>query len=519
VFRDYTREAEIDRMKSDFVSIVSHELRTPLTSIKGYLDLLLIGASGQINKQQASFLEIAKGNAERLHSMVSDLLDISRIESGKVELDVQVVEVPQVVQQAVALVQPEFDERNLDLAVDIPPDLPEIFGDPGRISQILLNLLSNAYKYTPEGGATVRVRVDGEVLRIDIIDTGLGISKADQDKLFTRFFRAEDTNVRQQTGTGLGLNITQSLVEMHGGEIYVESELGEGSTFGFTLPLPPGLIEARQAAEEPAEVQVETVPDLAEEPAPSVIPSGPWILVADDEPDMAELFKRRLERAGYRVTIVTQGAQVVKVARQLKPELITLDLLMDVDGTGVLKELKEDPETAEIPVVAVSMVPETDKKVASGATDYLVKPLDEKDLLSCVRRVLGESGGQTRKRILVVDDEVDIVGWLKHFLVHYGYEVAEAYDGLQALEAVSEEKPDLILLDLKMPRMDGRTTIRRLREQPHSRDIPIIVLSANQVSSEAERLQMMGMGVRQFLRKPITMEELVTEVEKYLGSA
>ncbi|MGD8622892.1 MAG: response regulator [Anaerolineae bacterium] len=517
VFRDYTREAEIDRMKSDFVSIVSHELRTPLTSIKGYLDLLLIGASGQINKQQASFLEIAKGNAERLHSMVSDLLDISRIESGKVELDVQVVEIPEVVQQAVALVQPEFDERNLDLAVDMPPDLPEIFGDPGRVSQILLNLLSNAYKYTPDGGATVRVRVDGDVLRIDVIDTGLGISKADQEKLFTRFFRAEDTNVRQQTGTGLGLNITQSLVEMHGGEIYVESELGEGSTFGFTLPLPPGLIEARQAAEEPAEAPVETVPDLAEEPGPSVIPSGPWILVADDEPDMAELFKRRLERAGYRVTIVTQGAQVVKVARQLKPELITLDLLMDVDGTGVLKALKEEPETAEIPVIAVSLVPETGKTVASGATDYLVKPLDEKDLLSCVRRILGESGGQTRKRILVVDDEIDIVGWLKHFLVHYGYDVAEAYDGLQALEAVSEEKPDLILLDLKMPRMDGRTTIRRLREQPDSRDIPIIVLSANQVSSEAERLQMMGMGVRQFLRKPITMEELVTEVEKQLG--
>jgi PAS domain S-box-containing protein len=524
VFRDYTREAEIDRMKSDFVSIVSHELRTPLTSIKGYLDLLLMGASGQINKQQASFLEIAKGNAERLHSMVSDLLDISRIESGKVELDVQVVEIPQVVQQAIALVEPEFDDRGLDLTVDVPSDLPEVFGDPGRIGQVLLNLLSNAYKYTLEGGAMVRAGVDGAVLWIEVIDTGLGISKSDQENLFARFFRAEDTNVRQQTGTGLGLNITKSLVEMHGGQVYVESELGRGSTFGFTLPLPPGLMQAQRVTEEPIEAPaagtlLEMVPEPAPEPALPMIPSGPWILVADDEPDVAQLFKRHLERAGYRVTIVTQGGQVAKVARELEPELITLDLLMDVDSTEVLRELKEDAETADIPVVVVSMVPESRMEVVSGAADYLVKPLDGKDLLQCVRRVLGHSREEARKKILVVDDEIDIVGWLKHFLTHNGYEVAEAYDGIQALDAVSGEKPDLILLDLKMPRMDGRTTIRRLREQPESRDIPIIVLSANPVSSETERIQMMGMGVRQFLRKPVTVEDLVSEIEKHLGRA
>lgn len=517
VFRDFTREAEIDRMKSDFVSIVSHELRTPLTSIQGYLDLLLMGASGPINKQQESFLKITKENAGRLHDLVSDLLDISRIESGGSELDVQVVSVARIVEHAADTLQNEFDERGLTLTLDISPDLPEVFADPSRLIQILTNLLSNAYKYTHEGGATVQARVTGGALQIDVIDTGVGISVEDQAKLFTRFFRAEDTEVRQQPGTGLGLNITKSLVEMHHGEIWVTSEPGKGTTFSFTLPLPAGLVDVAE------EEEVEPAPPVLE-PTPSPetleisIPAGPWILVADDEVDVANLFQHQLERAGYRVSVVTQGSNVVKVARQLQPELITLDLLMDVDGLTVLQELKADPSTADIPVVIISVVPEPEKGIALGAADYLVKPLDKGELLRRVRRVMDRENGIARNKILVVDDEIDIVGWLKHFLTHYGYQVSEAYDGIQALEVVATDKPDLILLDMKMPRMDGRTTIRRLREQQDTRHIPIIVLSAQPVGDEAERTQMMDMGVRKFLRKPVTMEQLVAEVKKHLRS-
>jgi len=359
-FRDFTREAEVDRMKSDFVSIVSHELRTPLTSIKGYLDLVLMGAAGKISKQQASFLEIAKGNAERLHNLVSDLLDLSRIESGKVELDVQVVSLPRIAQQVAATLQKEFDDRDLTLVLDVPKDLPEMFADPGRVTQILTNLLSNAYKYTPRGGATVRARVEGPVLRVDVIDTGLGISKEDQERLFTRFFRADDASVRQQTGTGLGLNITKSLVEMHGGDILVESEQGKGSTFSFTLPLPAGLVALPEEEEAP-EVVLPPGRPVPIQTEPMHIPSGPWVLVADDEPDVAQLFRHQLELAGYRVMIVGQGSRVVEVARQLQPELITLDLLMDVDGLLVLRNLKADPATADIPVVIVSVVAQAEK--------------------------------------------------------------------------------------------------------------------------------------------------------------
>jgi PAS domain S-box-containing protein len=516
VFRDFTREAEIDRLKSDLVSIVSHELRTPLTSIKGYLDLVLMGASGPVSKQQSSFLEIARNNTERLSDMITELLDLSRIESGRIELDVQVVSVPKIVGRVADSLRKSFQDCDLGLALDIPPDLPEVFGDPGRIAQILTNLLSNALKYTQKGGVTVRVRQTGSALQIGVADTGVGISSEDQEKLFTRFFRAEDAAVRQQPGTGLGLNITKALVEMHGGQIWVESEPGVGSTFTFTLPLPAGLVKAAA----PAEVGLaEGPPQPMEVPGPSPIPipSGPWILVVDDNAEVAHLFEHQLKKEGYRVAVETQGSHVVEVARQLKPELITLDLLMDVDGLSVLRQLKADPITADIPVVIVSVVPEPTAGLSLGAAGYLTKPLNEGELLACVRGVLDQLDGAERNKILVVDDEIDIVGWLKHSLTHYGFRVDEAYDGIQALEAVAADKPDLILLDLKMPRMDGRTTIRRLREQEETRSIPIVVLTAHPVSDETERTQMERMGVREFLNKPVKAEQLVEEVRRHLG--
>jgi DNA-binding response OmpR family regulator/anti-sigma regulatory factor (Ser/Thr protein kinase) len=446
--------------------------------------------------------------------MVADLLDISRIESGKVELDVQVVSIPRIVHEVADMLRGEFEARGLTLTLDVPSGLPEIFGDPGRIGQILINLLSNAYKYTPRGGATLRVRSRRNVLQIDVTDTGVGISPEDQEKLFTRFFRAEDTAVRQQPGTGLGLNITKSMIDMHGGEIWVESEPGMGTTFSFTLPVPTGLMKEPAAAEEPGGQVTPEATAVAE--SKKVAPAQLRILVADDEPDVANLFQYELEKAGYRVTVVSQGSRVLKMAHQIRPDLITLDLLMDVDGLSILQQLKADPETAGIPVVVVSVISRPQEGLALGATDYLVKPLDEGVLLQTVRRILDQLDGVAKKKILVVDDEIDIVGWLKHALTHYGFEVAEAYDGIQALKAVAEDLPDLILMDLKMPRMDGRTAIRRLRKREESRDIPIVVLSAHPVSDEVDRVQMLGMGVKEFLRKPVTVEQLVAEVQKHL---
>jgi CheY-like chemotaxis protein len=248
-----------------------------------------------------------------------------------------------------------------------------------------------------------------------------------------------------------------------------------------------------------------------------VLPTGPWVLVVDDDPDVANLFKHQLGKAGYRVTVVTQGSRAVKVARQLQPELITLDLLMDVDGMAVLSELKADPATAGIPVIIVSVIPEAEDGLTLGAADYLVKPLDESRLLEAIDRLLTKPDDGSRPKILVVDDEIDIVGWLKHSLSHFGYDVDEAYDGIQCLEAVDHQIPDLIIMDMKMPRMDGRTAIRRLREREDSRDVPIIVLSAHLVSDDDERKTLTDFGVKATLSKPVTIDHLVEEIQGHLA--
>ena len=237
VLRDFTKEAEIDRMKSDFVSIAAHELRTPLTAINGFLDMLKMGVVGTLNEKQIELIRIVRRNSDRLNELVADLLDLSSIEAGRIELNVTDKALSPLIISAIRDVEKQFDDRGLSLSVDILASLPMVKADGNRITQIMINLLSNAYKYTPHGGATIRVGQVDRKAQIDVIDTGLGMSEEDVEKLFTRFFRSENRAVRDQSGTGLGLSITKSLVELHGGRIWVESELGKGTTFSFTLPL------------------------------------------------------------------------------------------------------------------------------------------------------------------------------------------------------------------------------------------------------------------------------------------
>jgi CheY-like chemotaxis protein len=392
-----------------------------------------------------------------------------------------------------------------------------VFGDQNRITQILINLLSNAYKYTPQGGATLRAHQVGNSVQIDVIDTGLGILAEDQEKLFTRFFRADSSAVRKQSGTGLGLSITKSLVEMHGGEIWLISEINQGTTVSFTLPLPAGLTTKSQ---KPPKSQSKPTPPVKAEPAsPSLIENGAHIMVVDDDIEIARLFQHRLEDEGYTVTVQSSVDNLLETVKKVKPDLITLDLLMDVDGLQILEMLKAAAETKEIPVLVISVVAESEKGMALGAADYLTKPVEREALLKSVERIFDHLD-QTKmgSKVLVVDDDKDIANWLKHALVYYGFNVTTAYDGYQCLDAVAESIPDLILLDMMMPRMDGATTIRKLREEEHSRHIPIIVLSANPPKEGRERAQLVGAGVKKFLKKPVPIEDVVVEIEKHLNA-
>jgi signal transduction histidine kinase/CheY-like chemotaxis protein len=369
VFHDVTKEREVDRMKSEFVSMVSHELRTPLTSIKGYVDLLQTGEVGELTNDQRDFLAIVKTNTDRLVDLINELLDISRIEAGRVELRRKALDLPALIQQVADTMRPQLQAKRQKLTLDLPPNLPPVSGDSDRVIQILTNLVSNAHKYTPvEGSLTIAARDEGDHVRVDIADTGIGLSKEDQAQLFSKFFRAQNRATQEVSGTGLGLAITRSLIQLHGGDVWVESAPGKGSTFSFTLPVTPSAIER----ETPAQAQ-----------------PGKCILIVDDEPDIAKLIRRYLERAGYRTLLAHNGADALRLAQTEHPDLITLDIVLpDTSGLTVLEWLKSDSQTQTIPVILLSILGGAEEDQLLGAVDYLTKPVNERVLLQHVGRVL-----------------------------------------------------------------------------------------------------------------------------------
>ena len=500
VFRDVTREREVDRMKTEFVSLVSHELRTPLTSIKGYVDLLLGGKVGELDKTQLKFLNVVKNNTDRLVSLISDLLDISRIESGKIELRQSALDISRMVIDVTNTMQPQFLEKNQKLNLEIAPGLPPVWADSDRLTVILTNLLSNAHKYTPEGGRiTVRVYQANSMVRVDVQDTGIGMTPEEKSKLFTKFFRSDNLMIQETVGSGLGLVITKSLVEMQGGDIFVETEQGVGSTFSFTLPTSPQVDRRFMAGE--------TLEELAGK-------ESKRILIVDDEPDIAELLCFYLERSGYQVLVAHTGAEAFHLAQVELPDLITLDILLpDADGFTVLEWLKSDEHTKEIPVLLISILPDDGHGEMLGAVEYLTKPVNEADLLMRVSRALGEEQGYL---ILLAEDDADTRKFMARQLEDAGYRVLEAVDGAEAISLAKARRPDLILLDIKMPVADGITALRELRQDKDTQNMPVIMMTASPSLVEVSQSTTQTLGVAALLKKPFTAEELVTAIQESL---
>lgn len=498
VLRDITREAEVERLKNEFISTVSHELRTPMTSIKGYSDLLVSGRVGTLSDQQRHFVEVIKNNADRLTALVNDILDISRIETGRIRLQIEALNLVELINNVVDGFRGQMAEKSLELTLDLPPSLPPVRGDEGRVTQVLVNLVGNASKYTPEGGqVAVSAGLVGDFVQVDITDTGIGIDHKDLPHIFDRFYRTEQAEVQAVDGSGLGLSIVKMFVELLGGKIWVESGLNKGSTFSFTLPLAP-----------------EAPTDISSDDA-----IGPKILVVDDDEHILQLLRHQLEAEGYRVLTAQRGEDVLQLAQREQPALITLDiLLIDMDGFEVLERLKQDPTTSEIPVIIVSVVPDAERRgLALGAAGYIGKPFEEHQVLNQVRKVLSSLGIGDNGRlnhVLVVDDDRHIVEWLKEALTNSGFEVQGAYNGREALDLVREESPDLILLDLKMPDMDGYEVIRKLRLEQATRNIPVIVITGSSLDDDYDHVQILGMGVEHMLTKPFTVETLVQEIKR-----
>jgi PAS domain S-box-containing protein len=490
VFRDVTIEVETERAKTEFVSTVSHELRTPMTSIKGYADLLLMGAVGTLTDDQSRFLTIIRSNTDRLTALVGDLLDISRMESGRMQLSPEVMHVGGVVAQVVTVMEARTVEKGLTLRSDVPRDLPEIVASPDRVIQILTNLVANAYQYTPAGGEiVVSASAHGDEVRVSVRDTGIGIAPGDQEHLFARFFRADNPVVQDTPGTGLGLAIVKSLVEMQGGRVWVESELGRGSTFTFTLPTAQALQMAR-AEGEPARGSAK-------------------VLVIEDDLDVANLIQLHLTGDGREVLIAQRGGEALELAQRERPDLITLDLLLpDTDGFALLEELKSNPVTRGIPVIVVSVLPDREAGLQLGAVDYVTKPIDEQRLLRAVRQVLSRRG-----TVLVADDDKDSLSLMRSVLRAHSFGVRTTSRGARVLRVARDVQPALILLDLGLPDLDGCAVLERLKGNPATQNIPVIVMTGSTTIDDAERQKVIALGAAGLMSKPFSVEELIEEIE------
>lgn len=373
-FRDVSHEREVDRLKTEFVSLVSHELRTPLTSIKGFVDLLLEFEVERLSADQLEFLTIVQSNVDRLVAIINDLLDISRIESGNLNLEWSEFDLRQAITEVANSFQPQLIAKRQTLSLDLPRSLPYVLADQARVLQILTNLVSNAHKYTPEGGSiTIAARADERFLAIDVTDTGIGMTAEDLERLFTRFFRARNRATQEVRGTGLGMTITRSLVEAQGGQIDVSSRPGDGTTFHFTLLAAAG----------------EQRPVAAQMPW-SLGSGGRRVLVVEDDPDNADLIQRYLEHGGYEVLHAASGEDAILLVQEEHLDLISLDMtLPDLDGFTVLERLRATLGPSGVPpVLVLSVLPNDARANQLGIAGHLIKPIDEATLLGVIDEIL-----------------------------------------------------------------------------------------------------------------------------------
>ncbi|MEO8378117.1 MAG: response regulator, partial [Acidobacteriota bacterium] len=487
------RSQEADKLKSQFLANMSHELRTPMNSIIGFSEILVERLDGTVEPKHLGFLSHIHTSGTHLLGIINDVLDLSKIEAGKMEIYPEFFSIGPVIESVCQVMRGMRGGGSF--VVDVSPDLPQIETDLAKFKQVLFNLLSNAVKFSPpEQPVTIRAWLDEGAITLSVRDEGIGIDPTHHQLIFEEFRQVDGTARREFGGTGLGLALVKRFVELQGGRVSVESHLARGSTFTFTLP-----VRSRAAV-------VSRVPEAD-------TPLAPRVLVVEDDPNAYELIASALGSAGYLPIRARHGDEALRLARDAHPAAVTLDLVLTgMDGWEVLKRLKSDDATRQLPVVIISMVDNRDLGLALGADDYFVKPVDRARLLERLHAITLRSGNGA-KRLLVIDDDLAVHSLLDEELSALGYSVDRAFCGEDGLHAAEERAPDVIILDLMMPGMSGFEVAGALKQNPRTANIPILVLTSKEISHEDRML--LDTRVATFVQKGTSArEQLLTELRR-----
>jgi len=488
---------QANRLKTEFLANMSHELRTPLNAIIGFSDVLKDSLLGKLNEEQQDYVGEIYTSANHLLSLINDILDLSKIEAGKMEIYLQPVNMSELLSNALSIVKESAHARNIELNVNISDEIGIMKGDGRKLKQIVFNLLSNAVKFTPDGGkVTLTAQIADNKLSVNISDTGIGIPEDKIGMLFKPFEQLDGSLSRQYEGTGLGLVMVKRLVELHGGQVNVSSKEGQGSSFEFIIPylkdegdvteinpgIPSGSLDEMRLSRADSQ-QENSATRLTSLSETALI--QPEILMVEDDDAAAELMDIQLRNCGYLVYRVRTGNEGLRLMQTRRPDLVILDILLpDIDGWELMRTMKRNSSLQDIQVIVVSIVADTKKGIELGAVNVFEKPVSKKDLLNAVHQALPVATSSESFRILVVDDEEKSVQFMVEQLQSAGFQATGAYGGQEGIDAARSEYPDLIILDLMMPQVTGFDVIAALRRESETHDIPIIVLTAKVLTGD-----------------------------------
>ncbi len=557
---------ELDRIKSEFLANMSHELRTPLNSIIGFSRVILKGIDGPLTEMQEQDLTTIYNSGQHLLNLINDILDQAKIAAGKMELKPDYFDIKPVVEGVRSISIGLVKEKPISIKVEMESGLPKVYGDEFRTRQVLINLISNASKFTYEGTITLSVyrykeeHTERDMVRVDVADTGIGIAEKDMPLLFEAFRQVDSSLTRTAGGTGLGLPISKSLVEMQGGEMLVESELNAGSTFSITIPLEP--VTVREVDTRPGKagtgpldtVQIPSVEEIENAPTnghtpleevnlddtlrlsradkakvkksaqmrsgktgPAILPPKRQILLVEDNPDRVDQYRRIIQREGFDVFTATFPMEAEAMASGLRPTLVILDVnFAEGAGWNILAKLKDRDDTFDIPMIVVTLSSESERAYQMGAYRFLQHPIVPEQLIEAVLEAERESNTE---RILIIDDQPEATRLLTQLLDEHGqYRVFAARNGVEGVSMVARRRPDLVILDLRMPEMDGFAVLQELRSNPETANIPVLVVTGDTLNAAEQDLLV---DVSLLYKTDISLDEyqsFIKDVESQLAS-